>query len=54
VRPDVRVSLAELNSDDSYVYLNFDPADDWKMRESAQATAERIIEVIDAHVNMVC
>jgi len=34
-----------------YVYLNFDPGDDWKMRESAQAAAEKIIEVIEAHVN---
>jgi hypothetical protein len=48
------VSFVGAKISDSYVYLNFDPADDWKMRESAQAAAEKIIEVIEAHVNKVC
>jgi hypothetical protein len=54
VRANVTNLFLELTLNDSYVYLNFDPAEDWKMRESAQAAAEKIIEVIDAHVNTVC
>ena len=37
---------------DSYVYLNFDAADDWKMRESAQAAAKKIIDFIEAHIKV--
>ena len=49
-----RNSFAGAKLSDSYVYLNFDATDDWKMRESAQTAAERIIKVIEAHVNKVC
>ena len=54
MRAGVAHPLLELKPSDSYVYLNFDAADDWKMRETAQAAAEKIIEVIEAHVDKVC
>jgi hypothetical protein len=54
VRAGVTRPLLELKLCDSYVYLNFDAADDWKMRESAQVAAEKIIDVIEAHVDLVC
>ncbi len=37
----------------SYVYLNFDPVDDWKLREAAQATASKFIDIIESHLNTI-
>ena len=37
----------------SYVYLNFDPVEDWKLREAAQATAKKFVDIIESHLNTI-
>lgn len=34
----------------SYVYLNFDPVNDWHLRESSQRYSDEILDVIHAHI----
>lgn len=34
----------------SYVYLNFDPVNDWRLRESSQLYSDEILGVIHAHI----
>ncbi|KAF9472120.1 heme peroxidase [Pholiota conissans] len=34
-----------------YIYLDFDPVNDWRLRESSQANARECISVIDAHLD---
>jgi linoleate 10R-lipoxygenase len=34
----------------SYVYLNFDPVNDWRLRESSQRYSDEILRVIHAHI----
>ena len=34
----------------SYVYLNFDPVNDWRLRESSQQYSDEILSVIHAHI----
>lgn len=36
-----------------YVYLNFDPVNDWRLRESAQNNTGEILEVIKAHIDKI-
>jgi len=35
------------------VYLNFEPTNDWHLRESAQSNASEILEVIKAHIDKI-
>jgi len=35
----------------SYVYLNFEPVDDWKLREATQANAKKIIDIVEDHID---
>lgn len=37
----------------TYVYLNFDPANDWRLRESSQADCKEFVEVVRAHVDKI-
>ena len=37
----------------SYIYLNFDSVDDWKLREAAQATASKFVDIIESHLNTI-
>ncbi|KAH9475928.1 Linoleate 10R-lipoxygenase [Psilocybe cubensis] len=34
-----------------YVYFNFDPVNDWKLREESQKDFQRIVAVVEAHVD---
>lgn len=36
-----------------YVYLNFEPVNDWHLRESAQSNTGEILEIIKAHIDKI-